>query len=93
MRWTKRHSQNAVAAKARKRMAQPEIRREVQARIRVRRSRAKWMIQIRDLEHGDTLTIRLYRLPWPARYASSEGKEYSAAALGKIVRQMLTSAP
>ena len=42
-------------------------------------AKAKWRLQLRDLEHGDSLTLRLYKLPWPARYAGGDGTEYSAA--------------
>ena len=92
---TKKHSENLVAAKARKRMADPltELAKETRCKIRVRRARAKWRLQLRDLEHGDSLTLLLYRLPWQSRYADSDGKEHSAAELGSLVSGILTEAP
>ena len=91
MNWTKAHSQNAVVAKARKRIERatnppPETRR----RLPHPRGRAKWRIQIRDLEHGDSITLTLHRLPWPARYVDMEGQQFSAAKLGKAIRVLLT---
>jgi hypothetical protein len=92
MKWTVKHSRNAVAAKARKRMTEPDFKAEVQHRERCRRAKAKWRLQIRDLEHGDSLTLLLYRLPWPARFAGSDGAEYSAAKLGRFLAALFTHA-
>ena len=92
---TKQHSLNCVAAKARRRLAAPVSDQTKQIRFKVRRHRAKakWLIQVRDLEHGDSLTIRLYPLPWPARFAGSDGHEHSVASIEKVVHDILTQAP
>jgi len=92
MKWTKRHSRLAVAARARKRMSELDFKEEVQHRERCSRAKAKWRLQIRDLEHGDSLTLLLYQLPWPARFVGSDHAEYSAAKLGRIVATLLTHA-
>jgi hypothetical protein len=95
MKWTKRHSENAVAAKARRHMADPEATPPPEPRRYVPRprGRAKWRLQLRDLEHGDSLTLTLHRLPWPARYVDTAGRAYSAADLGRMVARLLTAAP
>jgi len=90
--WALEHVKALHAAKARKRMAEPDFKDEVQHRERCRRAKAKWRLQIRDLEHGDSLTLLLYRLPWPARYAGSDGREHSAAGLGRSVATLLREA-
>lgn len=92
MHWTKAHSRNAVAAKARRRIVEPDWRREVRKKDLFRRSKAKWRLQIRDLEHGDSVTLLLYQLPWPSRFIGSDGKEHSAAGLGRFVSTLLTQA-
>ena len=93
MSWNKELSKKAVAAKAKRRMTEPVWSKERPAKVRLRRSKAKWRLQLRDLEHGDSLTLRLYKLPWPARYAGGDGREYSAAQIGKTVARILTQAP
>src|ERR1035441_2435218 len=93
MRWNKELSKKAVAAKAKRRMTEPVWSKERPAKVRRRREKAKWRLQLRDLEHGDSLTLRLYQLPWPARYAGGDGRKYSAAQIGKIVARILTQAP
>lgn len=95
MNWTKEHSKNAVAAKSRLRLSPPDWTQVKRTRnkINVRRSKAKWRIQIRDLEHGDSLTLLLYRLPWPARYVDAQGKEFSAAKLARMLVLLLAEAP
>lgn len=90
MKWTKQHIKNAVAARARKRMTTPDFSPDVRTKLRLRRAKAKFRIQIRDLEHGDSLTLLLYKLPWPARFIGSDRKEYSAAKAGKIVSLILS---
>jgi hypothetical protein len=92
MRWTKEHSRNAVLAKARKRMAEPDWKGEVRRKDLLRRAKAKWRLQIRDLERGDSLTLLLYRLPWPARFVGSDGKQHSAAEVGRFVSTLLSQA-
>ncbi len=89
MIWTKRHSQNALAAKARKRMASIEVKPEKASRVFVPRVKAKYRLQIRDLEHGDSITITLYRLPWPARYVDGDGCEYSGSMIGRGIGALL----
>ena len=54
------------------------------------RGRAKWRVQVRDLEHGETLTLNLYRLPWPARYVAAQGGEYSARQIARAIGALLT---
>jgi hypothetical protein len=93
MSWNKELSKKAVAAKAKRRMTEPVWSKERPAKVRRRREKAKWRLQLRDLEHGDSLTLRLYQLPWPARYAGGDGRKYSAAQIGKIVARILTQAP
>jgi len=93
MRWTKEHSKKAIAAKARRRIMEPDWSEERPAKALLRRSKAKWRLQLRDLEHGDSLTLRLYRLPWPGRYTGCDKKQYSAAQVGKIVARILNQAP
>jgi hypothetical protein len=88
MKWTKRHSQNAVAARARKRMEPLEI---VEARRRVpipRKSRARFTLQIRDHKVGDSLTLNLHPAPWPNRWLCEHG-EFSSAKLGRAVALIL----
>ncbi len=92
MKWTKQHSRNAVAAKARNRMAEPDWKLEVRKKLLIRRAKAKWRIQIRDLEHGDSVTLLLYQLPWPARFVGSDGKERSASGLGRSLTTLLVQA-
>lgn len=92
MIWTKRHSQNAVAAKTSKRMEEPQIHPEPSAKIRVRRLKAKWTVTVRDEEHGDSLTLKLYPLPWSGRYVGSDRQEYSASRLGRKLAVLLTHA-
>jgi hypothetical protein len=92
MKWTQRHSQNAVAAKARKRMQEPTFESERRLRMPRIRTKAKWRIQIRDEEHGDSLTLTLYRLPWPARYVDGDNQEHSARSLGRGIATLLTHA-
>lgn len=85
MRWTKRHSQNAVAAKARRRMALIEWREETAGRAPVpRKRRARFTIQIRDHAVGDSLTLNLHPSPWPHLWFCDQG-EYSTAHLAKAI--------
>lgn len=92
MKWTQAHARAAVAAKARRRVASavaPDV--EVATPVfALRRPSAKWRLQIRDLEHGDSLTLRLYRLPWPARFVDSDHREHSARSIAKLVQTILT---
>lgn len=93
MKWTKAHSQNAVAAKARRRLTMAEAEPEASSRKSYQpRSAAKWRIQVRDLERGDSLTLTLHCLPWPARFVAAQGGEYSAAQIGRGITALLTHA-
>ncbi len=93
MNWTKRHSQNAVAAKSRRRVERAKREPEIEGiRLQRTRRRAKWRLQLRDLEHGDSLTLTLHRLPWPARYVDAAGHPHSAASLGRALTAMLRHA-
>lgn len=92
MKWTLEHSRRAVAAKARKRMAEPDWKKEVRGKVLIHRAKAKWRLQILDVEHGDSFTLLLYRLPWPARFVGSDGNQHSAAGLGKFLATLLIHA-
>jgi len=86
MNWTKRHSQNAVAARARRRMAPlepPDSKEESLAVFKPRRRRARFTIQIRDHVVGDSLTLNLRAAPWPNRWLCEQG-EFSSAKLGRV---------
>lgn len=89
---TKRHSRNSIIAKARLRRARVPAVAPLPSRCPAPPRRAKWRIQIIDLEHGDSLTLTLHRLPWRARYIDSQGAEYSAAQIGRAVAALLTHA-
>lgn len=73
-------------------MAEPDWKFEVRRKVLIGRAKAKWRIQIRDLEHGDSLTLLLYQLPWPARFSGSDGRQHSAAGLGRFLATLLTQA-
>jgi len=89
MKWTKQHSRNAVAARARKRMADEPAPDQWSGRVRVpRRSRARFTLQIRDHSVGDSLTLNLHRSPWPNRWLCEQG-EFSSAKLGRSVTLIL----
>jgi hypothetical protein len=70
-------------------MQEPTFEHERRLRIPHPRTKAKWRIQIRDEERGDSLTLTLYRLPWPARYVDSENQEHSARSLGRGIAALL----
>lgn len=89
MTWTKRHSANAVAAKARKRMAEPVFTNEPRRKIRMPRSLARFRITIRDEKIGDSLTLSLTQLPWPGRFLDSDRNELSTAKVCRMVRETL----
>jgi hypothetical protein len=73
MKWTQQHSENAVAAKRRKRMAKPDLSSERVRKIRTPRSKARFQITIRDLKIGDSLTLSLHSLPWRGRWFLKDG--------------------
>ena len=92
MNWTKAHSKNAVAAKARRRLANASAPEILPAASRVyvpRHARARFTLQIRDHEVGDSLTLRLYSSPWPNCYLTLDGQR-SAAQIAKAIRLILT---
>lgn len=70
MKWTQRHSENAVRAKARKRLARLHAPVNVGPKRYVPhpRAKARFTIQITDHKHRDSLTMKLYALPWPDRW-------------------------
>ena len=70
-------------------MEEPTFENERRRRIPHPRAKAKWRIQIRDEEHGDSLTLTLYRMPWPARYVDNENQEHSARGLGRGIAALL----
>ena len=91
MKWTKQHSQNAVAARTRKRVEQAEAdpAKEPRRRIPVpRKSRARFTIQIRDHAVGDSLTLNLHPSPWPNRWLCEHG-QFSSAKLGRALALIL----
>ena len=71
---TKQHAQNSVAAKERKRIERSTapLPDEPKRYIPHPRSKAKWRLQLRDEENGDSFTLRFYRSPWPGRWVYSE---------------------
>jgi len=88
MKWTKRHSQNAVAARARKRLTPLEAD-EPARRVPVpRRKRARFTIQIRDHAVGDSLTLNLHPSPWPNLWLCEHG-QFSSAHLAKTLSLIL----
>lgn len=91
MKWTKAHSHNAVAAKARKRVERAEVD-LVHGRRRKtpkpRRSRARFTIQIRDHVVGDSLTLNLHPAPWPNQWICEHG-QFSSAKIGRSVALIL----
>lgn len=54
------------------------------------RGRAAFVIQIRDLEHKDSLTLRLHRLPWRGRFVCADG-EISTARIVKAIAAILNT--
>jgi hypothetical protein len=94
MTWTKQHSKNAVAAKARKRIdrATKEPERTPRRRVPVpRKGRAVITIQIRDHEIGDSLTLNLKRSCWRDAWYCEQGF-YSTAQVAAAVKHIVHSA-
>ena len=88
MKWTKRHSAAAVAARARKRGAPVEWTEPV-GKVRVpRKTRARFTIQIRDNKIGDSLTMNLHASPWPNLWLCEHG-QFSSARIGRSVTLIL----
>jgi hypothetical protein len=84
MKWTKQHSVNAVAAKARRRIAPGPALTVPRRYVPHPKPRAKWRLQLRDEEHGHSITVRLYRTPWPGRWHHTAG-DFS---LDELLRRM-----
>lgn len=91
MRWTKRHSQNAVAAKARKRMDRATAPTETGPRRKVAmpRSNARFQLTIRDWQIGDSITLSLTPLPWRGRFVDSEHNELNTAQICRMLQETL----
>lgn len=91
MRWTKAHSQNAVTAKERLRIARAlaPLKEERSNRVRVPTARVRFTLTIEDAKIGDKLRLSLYELPWRGRFASTDGKELSSAAISRAVQTIL----
>jgi hypothetical protein len=91
---TPKHSANSVAAKFRKRheRATEPIPDEPKRYIPHPRVKAKWQFQLRDLEHGDSFTLRLFRSPWPGRWVYSEPHIEGLDDLFQKLRVMLNNA-
>lgn len=92
MKWTKQHSQNAVAARARKRLESFNVESStfnVQRSVpRPRRSRARFTLQIRDHAVGDSLTLNLHPAPWRNQWICEAG-QFSSAHLGRAIALIL----
>jgi hypothetical protein len=94
MTWTKAHSKNAVAAKARRRIARATAEWPDEPRARVvvpRRPRATMTIHVRDHLAGDSLTLNLRRSPFPNLWVCELG-QFSSAKLGRVITLLLQSA-
>lgn len=88
MKWSQQRSRNYVAAKARKRMAGAEWS-EPLGKCRVpRKTRARFTIQIRDNQIGDSLTMNLHASPWPNLWLCEHG-QFSSAKIGRAVTLIL----
>ena len=92
MRWTQKHSRNAVAARARRRMTPPDFSAEARRKIRLPRARARFQLQIRDLKIGDSLTLSLAPLPWRGRFATINHQLLSTHQLTSALAHLLNSA-
>ena len=57
MGWTLKHSQNAVAAKARKRIAGPDFSNESRRKIRMPRGRVRFTLTIEDHQIGAVVVV------------------------------------
>jgi hypothetical protein len=91
VKWTKQHSQNAVAAKERRRMMPEKV--AMGARPVVRfgvRQKARFTLQLRDHLRGDSLTLKMYPSPWLNRWITSAGS-FSSAQFGRKIALMLGS--
>jgi hypothetical protein len=93
MTYTKAHSQNAVAAKARRRIARATAEdapaRAPRQRIPVpRQARAAITIQLRDHEVGDSLTLTLHRSPFANHWFVGKAS-YSTATIINGVKHLL----
>ena len=89
MKWTKKHSLNAVAAKARKRMAGPDFGNESRRKIRMPRGRVRFTLTLEDHLIGDKMRLGLFALPWRGRFISTDGQQLSAATILTAVNATL----
>ena len=91
MRWTKRHSQNAVAAKARKRVerATAQIEAGPSRKVAMPRSKARFQLTIRDWKIGDSITLSLTPLPWRGRFVDSDRNKLNTAQICRMVQETL----
>lgn len=91
--WTKRRSQNAVAAKRRRR--ERDVTEELEwpsaHTYQPPRPWARLTLQIRDHRLGDSLTLKLYATPFANQWSTGSG-QFSSAHLAKTVRLILQSA-
>lgn len=88
MKWTKRHSENAVEARRRLRIARIELPDESNTAAQPRRRLARFTLQLRDNQRGDSLTLNLYALPRPNRWICEHG-EFSSSHRGKAIGLIL----
>ena len=65
-------------------MIEPDFKNEVRTKIRLRQSKAKWCLQLRDLEHGHSLTVRLFKSPWQNQWIISGFKGNLSDLLQRI---------
>lgn len=89
MGWTLKHSANAVAAKARKRMAEPHFSDESRRKIRVPRGRIRFTLVLEDHRLKDKLRLGLFELPWTGRFISTDGQQLSAAKIFRAINTAL----
>lgn len=88
MRWTKRHSQNAVAAKARRRIEQATAELEIDpptATFRPRRLMPDFIIHIKS-QRGERLQVAVHR--FMGRVRTTDGQ--SAREFCRGLEQLLT---
>jgi len=91
MRWTKRHSRNAVLAKARLRVEQAESEpaTEPRRKVSIPRSKVRFTLTFEDHRIGDKLRLSLCELPWRGRFVSMQGEMLSTAQIGLMLATIL----
>ncbi len=87
MLWTKQHSQNAVAAKARKRMAEPVIDESTGTPYKPRKAKPDFIIRIED-RFGERIQMTINR--YNGKVITSTGQ--SARQLCRGIKQLITKA-